>query len=172
MRTGLSVLLVGSVLVANALPVLADTSSALQRCREIPESQARFACYDAIPIPPLPAVGAKTVSTTVAPASAGQQTLQTEAAAGVTGPDPRFGLPTKASAQDAVESSIAGLFDGWVADTRFSLANGQVWQISDGSTAGYTARRDPSVRIARGVLGSYFMQVDGVSQTPRVKRLK
>lgn len=71
-----------------------------------------------------------------------------------------------------MESTINGRFDGWVADTRFVLANGQVWQINDGSTTAYVAQLNAKVRVTRGLLGSYFMQVEGVSQMPRVKRLR
>lgn len=71
----------------------------------------------------------------------------------------------------ALESSISGLFEGWQPQSRIRLANGQVWQVTDGSEGVY-ARRDPKVRISRGTLGSFFMQIDGVSQTPRVRRIE
>jgi len=86
---------------------------------------------------------------------------------------PDFGLPQRPAFErsEALETSVAGNFDGWGPDEKITLANGQVWQISDGSSAGYSLR-EPKVRITRGSFGGFFMQVDGVSQTPRVKRLR
>jgi len=84
-----------------------------------------------------------------------------------------FGLPQKPAFErsEALETSVTGSFDGWGPDEKITLANGQVWQIIDGSSAGYSLR-DPKVRITRGMFGTFFMQVDGVSQTPKVRRVR
>lgn len=84
-----------------------------------------------------------------------------------------FGLPQKPAFDrgEVLETSIAGNFDGWGPDEKITLTNGQVWQINDGSSAGYSLR-DPRVRITRGSFGGFFMQVEGVSQTPRAKRVR
>lgn len=184
MSTGLLEFIAGGVLVGSMLPAYADSTAALQRCRQITESQERITCYDSIPIPSAPAVGAATAMP--AASAVGRETASTAAATSSTPGrpkpaepvtvivelDPGFGLPAKQVMLEALESSITGPFDGWVADSRFTLANGQVWEISDGSTAGYSSRRNSNVRIARGLLGSFFMQIEGVSQSPRVRRLK
>lgn len=70
-----------------------------------------------------------------------------------------------------MESTIAGTFEGWLAGSRLRLANGQVWEIADGSSASYLLR-DPKVRITRGMLGSFFMTIEGVAQSPRVRRIQ
>jgi hypothetical protein len=46
-----------------------------------------------------------------------------------------------------------------------------VWEVSDGSTTAYNLR-SPKVKITRGVSGTFFMAIEGVSQTPRVRRLR
>jgi hypothetical protein len=79
--------------------------------------------------------------------------------------------PQQAKPVDSIESSIPGRVDGWVANTRFRLANGQVWEIRDGSRAAYDLR-DPKVRIVRGLSGSFFMELEGASQSPRVRRVE
>lgn len=159
----------------------ADPLAEMQRCRKITDSLRRIVCYDAITLPAAgestagPAGGAPlaTAPSPTASSPTPRAAVQPTASPG-RGPDPDFGLPSRpvAAAQDAVETAIAGTFDGWLAGAKFTLANGQVWQVTDGSTAAYDARRDPKVRISRGMLGSYFMQIDGVAQTPRVKRLQ
>jgi hypothetical protein len=88
-------------------------------------------------------------------------------------PAANFGLEYRApvAAADALASFIAGAFPGWRPNGRIQLANGQVWQITDGSEAAYDLR-DPAVRITRGFAGTFFMEITGVAQTPRVRRVQ
>ena len=146
----------------------ADPVAQMRQCRLLTDVSLKSACYDAIVLP-APA-GAATATTVAAAAPRAAPTAATAAAS--------FGLPTPAAAPansavvaGALESSIAGLFEGWQPQSRIRLANGQVWQVTDGSEGVYT-RRDPKVRITRGTLGSFFMQIEGISQTPRVRRIE
>jgi hypothetical protein len=84
-----------------------------------------------------------------------------------------FGLPERVSqGPQFIDSVLPGDFGGWTPGAKLRLANGQVWEVIDGSTASYPLQRSPKVRISRGLLGSFFMSVEGVSQTPRVRRLQ
>ena len=84
----------------------------------------------------------------------------------------RFGLATPAAeTAQAVDSHIPGEFRGWESNSRIKLANGQVWEIRENSPASYDLR-DPKVRIVRGFSGSFFMELEGVSRTPRVVRVE
>jgi hypothetical protein len=137
---------------------MAADDTAMQRCRELRDSAARLACYDAIPLSaaqPAPAPGA---ATPAAPPAAS------------------FGLefrpsPTAPAPIASIESAIDGPFDGWLQRGQLKLANGQVWEVADGSTAAYRLQ-SPKVKITRGVSGTFFMAIEGVSQTPRVRRIK
>jgi hypothetical protein len=166
---------------------LADTA-ALQNCRLLKDPAARLVCYDAIALPaPAGSPSARTdaAAATVAPppAAAAGSTLPVVPAAAVaatkpaTAADPAavFGFENRpapaAAAADALVSSIPGRFEGWLANGRIRLANGQVWQVSDGSQAAYDLS-DPAVRITRGVAGTFFMEISGVAQTPRVRRVQ
>lgn len=71
----------------------------------------------------------------------------------------------------SIDSQIKGVFDGWEPGTRWSLANGQVWAIEDGSRGAYNRRTDPAVKLKRGTFGGFFIEIDGVSQSPRVRRV-
>ena len=89
--------------------------------------------------------------------------------------DPTFGLPPapRAAAEAAtMTSQINGGFDGWQASTRWTLANGQVWAIADGSSSGYPLALNPKVEVQRGAFGAYFIVIAGVAQSPRVRRLR
>lgn len=126
----------------------------LRRCRAVADERARLACYEAIVVEG--ALAAATAAPALAPA-----------------PAATFGLPKPAPVNEIelLESRLPGRFDGWLPGSRIRLANGQLWQISDGSEAAYRLQ-DPKVRITRGSMGSFFMQIDGVSQTPRVRRVE
>jgi hypothetical protein len=151
MRNVLLLLFVASAFT----PAVAD-DAALKRCRELRDAAPRLACYDAIPLGTVAATPSAPVSPP-APAAV----FGFEARPSPTGPSPI----------EAIESAIDGPFDGWLPRGQFKLANGQVWEVSDGSTAVYDLK-NPKVKITRGVSGTFFMAIEGVSQTPRVRRVR
>jgi hypothetical protein len=128
--------------------------AAVLRCRAITESAARLACYDGI-----------NVSATSASSSSDQ-------AAKANSPE-QFGLKPKANPNEinTIESSIDGPLDGWQANTRIKLANGQVWQVSDDSSA-FCNCDNKKVVVRRGPLGNYGLEIEGTNRSPRVKRVK
>lgn len=152
--------------------------AAIQRCRQEPDALLRLKCYDAIPLPAA-STAVDATRQAVRPAQGPAAAAPGAAAGAAAAPaDPvvQFGLENRPQSQqaprtDAIESSIPGRFDGWVRGSRFRLANGQVWEIRDNSQGTYDLQ-DPKVRISRGVSGSFFMEVAGVSQTPRVRRVE
>jgi len=139
-----------------------DAVDALQRCRQVTEVLTRLACYDRIDIGAPGAVATPTVPAAPVPPPTAPSTAN-------------FGLPAPAPVAPVeigtLESSISGAFDGWQPQTRIKLANGQVWQVTDGSEGVYDLR-DPKVRITRGSFGSYFMHIEGIKQSPKVRRIQ
>lgn len=153
---------------------LADDAGLL-RCRTIKESAARLACYDALVVPSAQGKAAATP----APASTSPSASSSSAAA-ASAPQARpqerveqFGLQQKERevALDAIESTIAGKFEGWGPRDQIRLANGQVWQIADDSK-GYHDIVNPKVRVRRGALGAYYLEIQGTNRSPRVTRLQ
>ena len=136
-----------AALVLVAGPVLAD-DAALLLCRQIGEPVPRLACYDAVVIAP----------------RAPSQTLPQRAAAA-------FGLTGKSVEVDpgSVESTVVGEFEGWSPNGKIRLANGQVWQVIDGSNAAVYLKA-PKVVVRRGALGGYVMEIAGTNRSPRVQR--
>lgn len=153
---------------------LADDAGLL-RCRTIKESAARLACYDALAVPSSPGKAAATPapasastppsSSSPAPASAPQAKPQEKVE--------QFGLPQKDRevALEAIESTIPGRFEGWGPRENIRFANGQVWQIADDSK-GYHDIVNPQVRVRRGALGAYYLEIQGTNRSPRVTRLR
>ncbi|MBL0141580.1 MAG: hypothetical protein IPP91_05820 [Betaproteobacteria bacterium] len=165
MRAVLLLLLVSTTALADDAGIL--------RCRAITDSAARLTCYDALVVP---VPGAK--AATGAPAAAAPQAMPAAATPG--SPQPaaaqtpaQFGLEYKtAPAQlDAVESSIPGPVEGWAPGSRITLANGQVWQVTDDSRA-VLYLKDPKVRVRRGALGAFYLEIDGTNRSPKVQRVK
>ena len=131
---------------------LADDAAVL-KCRSLPDAAGRLSCYDAMPLGQArPALAA------AVPAAAD------------------FGRETMAKKPDAqparLESAIAGNFEGWGPNTRFTLANGQVWRVVDGSSADLPRSTDQKVRIERNLLGTVFLTVEAGNQSAKVRRVE
>ncbi len=78
----------------------------------------------------------------------------------------------KAGKADPVQSRIAGRFRGWEGKTLFRLENGQIWQQNDDSSYVGVDYDSPAVRIYPGMLGAFWMEVEGVNPRVKVKPLK
>ncbi len=143
----------------------------LRRCRSVADSLARVACYDAIVLPARP--GIPGVEGAASAPSAGSQASASPPPVGTPLSSRDFGLSQRSTGPvaESIESRLDGDFLGWTPGEKLRLANGQIWEIVDGSTASYRLR-DPKVRISRGVLGGFFLHIEGVAQAPRVRRLQ
>ncbi len=136
-------LLISSAALAN--------DAALLRCRGIADATARLACYDALVLAP-------------AEGKPGQDEVSQPQ---------QFGLPreTNTTTLKAIESNIPGHFEGWRGNARFQLANGQVWQVNDGSS-GVHYIDNPKVRVRHGVFSAYYLEIEGTNRSPRVTRVQ
>lgn len=128
---------------------LADDAAVLA-CRALLDAPSRLACYDAMP------VAGRAAPAAAAPAAAG------------------FGLrpavqPRKDAGPDAIRSHVAGTLDGWSPGKRIVLANGQTWRVTDGEAV-LPMLESPKVEVTRGLLGAYFLQVEGHTSAARVTR--
>jgi hypothetical protein len=144
----------------------------LQRCRAMPNDAARLACYDTLADAsraPLAAAKPSRAADADKPSAPGASAAPASAPAG----NAAFGLTERRSAEavDSVESSVASNFSGWEPNSRIKLANGQVWQVVDGSSASLSegARK---VRVKRGFLSAFFLEIEGLNTSPRVRRVE
>ncbi len=141
------------------LAVAAQTDDAtLLRCAQQLDAAARLACFDELATR---ARQRQAQGISGPPAAADAQKVA------------EFGRPPKpdASDLDTLDSRVPGPFSGWSARQRFTLANGQVWEISDDSSA-FGQAQNVAVKIRRGAMGSYFIEFDGVRKSPRVRRVE
>ncbi|MCX7032622.1 MAG: hypothetical protein NT046_01410 [Arenimonas sp.] len=70
-------------------------------------------------------------------------------------------------------STIPGPFRGWKgAGDRFTLANGQVWEVTSGTSRFSVSMQDPKITIEKGLLNSWFLRVEGYNARAGVRRIK
>src|SRR5438128_9718888 len=126
-----------AVLLAMAGTALAVDDASLRQCREMKDPASRLACYDALPmaspkaaspVTAAPGRNAPSPAAVPEPPSREQQEAQ-------------FGLPEIRVEPEEIKSSIPGSFEGWGPNYRIRLANGQVWEVVDGSQR-FTQLRD------------------------------
>lgn len=74
----------------------------------------------------------------------------------------------------ALESRIAGDFDGWTGRTNFKLENGQIWtQVNKDDTLVWVpAVKSPKVKILPASFGTFWLEVEGVSQRVRIRPVR
>ncbi|HYC69920.1 MAG TPA: hypothetical protein VEB66_01855 [Opitutaceae bacterium] len=74
--------------------------------------------------------------------------------------------------QEAFEARLATEFQGWRRNMTFTLDDGSRWQVIGDDDYVSPPRPTPRVRIRPGLLGSYWMEVEGVRPRVKVKPLK
>lgn len=74
--------------------------------------------------------------------------------------------------RDAVVTRIVGEFTGWRSGTVFTLDNGQVWKLVDGSRLSGVRIMNPVVTIEPGMLGAWHLKIEGYNKRAQVKRIK
>ncbi len=154
------------LLLAASTAALAD-DAALLRCRAIADGAARLACYDAIAVP-----SRAPAASPSSPAPAASAGPAANTAPMKPGPED-FGFEERRaeSPVQSVESRIEGRFEGWEPQANIRFANGQVWQVMDGSSAALWLE-NPKVRVRRGALGAFYLEIEGSNRSPRVRRLR
>jgi hypothetical protein len=72
-----------------------------------------------------------------------------------------------------IYSTIVGKFEGWRAEgTLFKLANGMIWQQSEGDTFYMPEAENPEVTITKGFMNSWSFSVVGYNSKVSVKRIQ
>ncbi len=83
------------------------------------------------------------------------------------------GFEGRASSAGAVVSTIPGPFKGWKSKgDRFTLANGQIWEVTDSGTRMSVKLENPTVTIEQGMLNGWYLRVDGYNARAQVRRIK
>lgn len=78
----------------------------------------------------------------------------------------------KPEAAEAIESRLVGDYAGWTGKSIFKLENGQIWQQAGGGARYDDQRSAPAVKVYPGMLGAYWLEVEGVRERVKVKPVK
>ncbi|MCA3017107.1 MAG: hypothetical protein ING73_06720 [Rhodocyclaceae bacterium] len=179
----LAAFVAGLAMIAVTANVAVANEAGLLKCRALADPGKRLACYDAIVVVNAAAgsaSSAKMPTGTVPSADTAATPAVTNAAAAAAGSTSRslgqaaeFGLPPKQTAVgvDRIESTIKGRLEGWQQGSRIRLANGQLWQVTDDSR-GVCECDNRKVVVTRGAFGTYFLEIEGKGNAPRVKRIE
>ena len=73
---------------------------------------------------------------------------------------------------EPIESVIVGEFTGFGKGKKYTLQNGQVWEQIEPASLSGVRKTDVSVKIKPGVLGNWFMKIDGYNTQAKVRRIK
>ena len=76
------------------------------------------------------------------------------------------------TAREPVEARLNGAFAGFGKGRSYTLDNGQVWEQTDSATLSGVRRTSPKVRIKPGVLGVWWMRIDGYNTQAKVQRVE
>lgn len=135
----------------------------VKACRQLTDTARRLACYDALPLPPEQPAKAATAAPAVPAATPAD-------------PVARFGQES-VKLLDAppelkqVESRVRGKFAGWGPNTRIELENGQSWRVADDSSAVYDLN-NPKAVVHRGMLGAFYLEIEGIGFQIKVTRAR
>jgi hypothetical protein len=73
---------------------------------------------------------------------------------------------------EPIAASIAGEFTGFGKGKRYRLDNGQVWEQTDATRLEGVRRSNPAVRIRPGMMGVWYMRIDGYNTQAKVQRVE
>lgn len=83
------------------------------------------------------------------------------------------GFEGREGSTEDVVSTIPGPFRGWKGPgDRFTLANGQVWVVTGGTSRFNVSLENPTVTIEKGMLSAWYLRVEGYNARAGVKRVK
>ncbi|MGY0560144.1 hypothetical protein ACW7G2_05435 [Luteimonas sp. A277] len=71
-----------------------------------------------------------------------------------------------------VRGILSGQFNGFGRGQRYTLDNGQVWEQTDGTRMDGVRVSSPAVTISPGVLGVWWLRIDGYNTRTKVRRVQ
>lgn len=73
---------------------------------------------------------------------------------------------------EPIVANLDGEFSGFGKGRQYTLNNNQVWEQTDDARAAGVRKQAPQVRITPGLMGVWYMQVDGLNTRAKVRRTK
>lgn len=73
---------------------------------------------------------------------------------------------------EPISSVLQGEFRGFGKGRIYVLDNGQQWEQTDATSVSGVRKQSPKVSISPGVMGVWYLKVEGVNTQPKVRRTK
>ncbi|MDF2481131.1 MAG: hypothetical protein K0R79_1488 [Stenotrophomonas indicatrix] len=73
---------------------------------------------------------------------------------------------------EPISSVLQGEFRGFGKGRIYVLDNGQQWEQTDATSISGVRKQSPKVSISPGVMGVWYLKVEGVNTQPKVRRTK
>ncbi len=73
---------------------------------------------------------------------------------------------------EPIESTLTGEFSGFGKGRQYTLDNGQVWEQTDEARVAGVRKQAPKVKVAPGLMGVWYLQVEGLNTRAKVRRTK
>lgn len=74
--------------------------------------------------------------------------------------------------KEPIESSIVGEFSGFGKGKRYVLENGQEWEQTEPASLPGVRKSNPVVKITPGLMGAWYLQLQGHNTLAKVRRVK
>ncbi|KRG83146.1 hypothetical protein ABB34_12865 [Stenotrophomonas daejeonensis] len=73
---------------------------------------------------------------------------------------------------EPIEAALVGEFTGFGKGRQYTLDNGQLWEQTDDARVAGVRRQAPKVKITPGLMGVWYLQVEGLNTRAKVRRSK
>lgn len=73
---------------------------------------------------------------------------------------------------DPITAAIVGEFNGFGKNKRYRLDNGQVWEQTDSAQLAGVRRSNPQVTIQPGLMGAWYLRINGYNTRAKVQRIE
>lgn len=87
-------------------------------------------------------------------------------------PDDNIGLRKRAPEPQSVAATLTGEIRGWSPGQVLTLDNGQQWRVIDGTLYLGKPASNPKVTVRPGMLGAWYLQMEGESPKAKVQRIR
>ena len=74
--------------------------------------------------------------------------------------------------KEPINAVLPGEFRGFGKGRVYVLDNGQQWEQTDAVSVSGVRRQDPKVSISPGIIGVWYMKVEGINTQAKVRRVK
>lgn len=74
--------------------------------------------------------------------------------------------------KEPIESTLVGEFKGFSKGRVYTLANGQDWEQTDAASLSGVRKNAPKVKIKPGLVGVWYLQIEGYNTPAKVRRIK